>query len=322
MATLLLVWPRLSRVREIPFIFLVSPGTAKDVRGYFRWPVLATFARRILPLVFPIGFLGRGVVFGTFFSAEEMERSPELSRAIHAALALSAERIHARSIALAGRAPGIFLRHGLNMASPFTTGDKGTVHTVTQAVVAACLRHRTIPNPRIVIMGGAGFIGREVLRHLQQLGFSNVLAFDTPDRVAQHQKNIPCTADPSQLVGAEIAVILTARGDQIAPYTAFLAGAIVLDDTHPQLPRRIVEDLVAHGCQTHKVSMTVPGLRFMPAIPGYRSYWIPGCAWQAVVIAIAEVADRQITTHEEFDLVAREIGYRVILAPHYYGNYR
>src|SRR3989339_320134 len=94
-------WPIIVRSQHFPFIFVVVPGTRQDVTGYFP-TFLADFLKKCLPITFPVGFLGGGIVMGTLFSAEEMEGSAELSRKLYEKLRIISSRVQAKAVAMAG----------------------------------------------------------------------------------------------------------------------------------------------------------------------------------------------------------------------------
>lgn len=324
MVALLMGIPLLRKYYKAPFIFMVYPGTKEDVRGYFpAWSI--SFCRRIFPTVFPVGFLGKGLVMATFYSAEEMEQDPKISAIVHTAVKEWAEQLQAMTVALAGRAPGIFISQGLDMGAPFVKGDQGTVHAITQTILTVTTRYEARHSISLGVVGGGGFTGRMLVERLSELGFVNLVSLDKPDRFPEEEQrgNVLYTSRAKRLEGLDVVVVLTARGEQIKDYVPYLKGATVVDDTHPQLPSWLVNELLANQCRLYKVALTLDGVRFTPPIPGYRSEWIPGCAWQAVVTAAGmNNGTYGFRTQDEFVSVARLLDYQTPLLHHYENTHR
>lgn len=300
-----------------PFIFLVYPGTKADVDRYFPSFVQPLF-KRFLPPVFPLGFLGRGLVMGTITYEEEYTQ--DRCREIQEALYSWANDIGARTIALAGRMPGIFLSKGLTLDPPFVKGDQGTVHAVVSSIRSVRKHHGlSRKDTTVAIIGGGGFIGAELCTTLRGIGHQRVIALDIRFKEETDEDGILRTSNYSQLVEADIVVVLTRRGEDIEPAVPFLINKLIVDDTHPQLPHWLVESLEAQDNTLYKVVVTLEGFSFDPAIPGYKPTWIPGCVWQAVATAVASDMGRGtgFKNLEEFHAIAKELPYNAPLARHY-----
>lgn len=312
MATLILGWPLISRVMSFPYFFVVYPGTQEDIEGYFPSWLIRT-AQYILPPIFPIGRLGEGVVLATFNSTTEMEGSPELAGRVLNGIQEAGRRSDVLAIALAGRLPGILLSKGYQLPHPIVGGDKGTVHAVTQAVLAACEQHGLSPATPIAVLGAKGFIGVRLIEHLQDVGCKNLIAFDLRYEDERQPNGVLYTSKNEALTGAKVVVVLTAEGAQIAPQVSYLENKIIIDDTHPQLPHELIRKLQENRCTTYKMALALDGVTFDPPLPGFHDDWIPGCVCQALVEANERSAPQ---SQEQFRMAAGKLGFRTVLQPH------
>ena len=181
---------------------------------------------------------------------------------------------------------------------------------VTDCLRRVMERHGLDRSARIVVFG-AGLIGGALIERLQADGH-NVAGIDkTPRHAGIH----PLSEAGVVLGDADVVVLLTARGSDFAPYVSRLKdGAVILDDTHPAFPRA---RLAASGGESsvtyYKATATRPGLRIVPALPGYGADWLPGCALEGIVLAEARI-DGLPASQEEFDVAAERLGFRGLLA--------
>ena len=314
---LVLRWERKKRGKNAPFIFLVYPGTREDVDRYFPRPLHPIF-QKILPPVFPVGLLGRGLVMATF--TFDLAFTTPRCQSIQDALKAWADDIGASTIALAGRMPGIFHGQGLKIEPPLVTGDMGTIHAVVSCLRSVRKRHGFHRKDcRVAVLGGGGFVGGSLCRTLMALGYSRVVALDIRYTETQEEDGILQTSDYRQLEEVDLVVVLTARGHEIKPAIPYMKNKLVVDDTHPQLPSWLVSQLRENECLTYKVVITLDDFKFRPAIPGYKRDWIPGCVWQAVVTAVALDMDlgNGFKTLHDFHQVARQLPYHAPLVEHY-----
>ena len=310
-------WENRKRDQSAPFIFLVYPGTKGDVDRYFP-SLFQPLFKRLLPPVFPIGFLGRGLVMATFTYEEQF--TPERCQEIQHALLSWAKDIGARTIALAGRMPGIFLSRDLNLEPPFVKGDLGTVHAVTSSIWTVREKHELNRKDTIMaVIGGRGFIGKELTTSLRRIGHEKVIALDIRYKEETEKDGIIRTSNYSRLAEADIIIVLTARGEDIEPAVPFISNKLIVDDTHPQLPHWLVKQLKQQSNTIYKVVVTLENMRFVPAIPGYKPTWIPGCVWQAVATAVAHDIGKGsgFKNLAEFHAVAKELPYNAPLVLHY-----
>lgn len=313
---MILAWPmiraicHLSRWRNKPvfdFMFVVYPGTLDQVRGY-----APLWFRHIAPTISVIGIVrsggggARGLVMTTPWTIEEIEdgKHRELTEKIRAV----AETIGARAVALAGRLPSVLKKNGHALETPIVAGDKGTVYTVirsTEAAVASC----DLALPKIGILG-YGFIGSALARVLAERGFRDIVAVDP--RITDDRSNggIRLSRDPLELHDRDVVVILTARGEQAeTAIDHFKDGVVVVDDTHPQLPRRLARRIESRGGRVVKATLGIGGTKFFPRLPKWDADWLPGCCVEAMVVAESGTAADQA----EFNAMADRLGFRPLL---------
>lgn len=297
------------KFRLVSFVFVVYPGTQTDITSYIPlW--LHRRIRKILPLsVLGISSGGntrkRGLII-TLMSEPEAFTREELSEML-GEMESFARSVGAGSIALAGRIPGVILAHGLPLNDPFLKGDRGGVFTVTETLLYA-LKIEGLTSKHTIGILGVGFLGGKVLRHLRDIGFSSLIGFD-PRAKGGRDTNPILTNDPNMLTQCKVVVVLTGKGSDIAdsiPY--FSKGIIVIDDTHPQLPSTLVEQIRTHGGKIYKATLGLEGVRFFPKIPGYGAEWLPGC-----VIEALNGHNGHNQTQQEFDQRGRELGLRPLL---------
>ncbi len=290
------------------FIFLVYPGTLDQVKGY-----VPLWYRALASMISVIGVVtGKypGLVLTIPWTLEELEdenhRHERLAR-LARELTNLAENIGAESVALAGRLPGVLLRNGYELKKPFIKGEKGAVFTVVETVRQA-LDGTDPATVRIAVLGGRGFVGTPVVTSLRQLG-GKVIAVDPRAR------NGKGTRDPLAVQNCDVVVVLTATGEQAETSVEYLKqGALVVDDTHPQLPRRIISAIKAKGGTVTKATLTLDGTRFLPRLPKWQPDWLPGCCVEAIVVAANN--DTVIASQQDFDRLANKLGFQAIAVAH------
>lgn len=275
-------WGTTRRLWRYETIFLVYPGTDDDYKGYFPKQF-----RQFLPLVFPIGTVGRKVlVMATPTSTSEFESDPSRFKVVRDELLKIGSRLGVKSIALAGRLPGLMHRHGVALDPPFVYGDNGTVYACDSTIEAVIGELGLEAKELTVGVLGVGFIGGRLIRHWMTNGFKHVVGLDKVDHSEEfrHPK-VTVSTDPAVLKDVDVLVVLTEEGEQIAAVIPHLKSAcVILDDTHPQMPRVIRNQLKGLGFRCFKVAIE-NGLRFTPRLPGYHRSWLPGCLIEAVVVA-------------------------------------
>lgn len=291
----------------VRFLFLVYPGTVDQVRGYT--PV---WFRNIAPAVSVIGIVRgpyRGLVLTIPYTLEEVEdknhRFHKMSEIVSQVSRL-AETIGARAVALAGRMPGVMIANGYSLDEPFVDGAMGAVYTVTRAVDQAVsesgLDSQTVA---IAVLGGYGFIGGRTVAALRNK-YAQVYSVDP--------RGTEGMRDPAILASCDIVVVLTARGEQVDAAIAHAkAGSWWVDDTHPQLPRRLIRALEAKGCKVMKATLTLPGVAFLPRLPKWEPAWLPGCCVQAIVVAATGI---RTENHAEFSVLANGLGFTAPVVSH------
>ncbi len=226
-----------------------------------------------------------------------------------------ADDIGAKAVALAGRLPSVLLQNGYEqLPSPIVVGDMGAVYTVVaathQALDAAGLDFHGV---KIGVLGGYGFLGSRVVSALRKAG-GEVIAIDP--RIRQiGGDGTRSTRDPTELANCDAVVVLTARGEQVETAVEYMKpGAIWVDDTHPQLPRRVIAAIERKDGKVIKATLTLDGARFWPRLPKWDATWLPGCCVEAMVVAAN--GHGKIRDQAGFDLAADRLGFVAPEAKH------
>lgn len=312
-ASLSAVWPPLRRLLRPDYVWVTYPGTDAHKRAYF-----PPWVERLLRPVFPTGVMrfGRywGVVVSGLASAETLERSPETLQTL-----LSELRKQFRNnppIALAGRLPSLAATSGVGLSSPFTNGDRGTVCAMAGAArEAARLLGKQPADATLGVVGSKGFIGSKLVESLSG-DFGRVVALDSRYESRSPDQNGVLHTNRSEDLGeAEVIFVLTPKGadmSSLAPHVA--RGAIVADDTHPEMPAELRAQIEVQGATVLKATLGDERFRFVPPIPDFRRDDIPGCILEALVIV--QRGPEVLESQETFDRAAEELGFRARLAPH------
>lgn len=304
-----LIRPVVKRLKLIDMVFVVYPGTKKDTNAYvplwFQGVARRYFLFSVVGLITRGQGRKRGIIIAIAEDAAEFSAG-ELS-GLMAKIQQMADATGADSIALAGRLPGIFLANHIPVDLPFRKGDQGTVFTVTETVRYVAERENISFSNTVGVLG-VGFIGGKVLKRLRELGYQSLIGFDPRSKGPLNGSRITITSDLNLLPKCKMVVVLTAKGSDIADSVPYLQeGAIVVDDTHPQLPPEIVRQIRNRSGKVYKTALGLEGVNFIPSLPGYDKRWLPGCVIEALV-------NGQIQrTQDSFDLHGQELGLRPFL---------
>jgi hypothetical protein len=312
-ASLNLAWGGLRRVLKPDYVFVVYPGSEREKRVYF-----PEWAERLLRPLFPAGLMRFGdywgLVVGGLATAESIEADPDR---LHSLLEEAREEFpDVQVIALAGRLPSIAARNGVTLEAPFTVGDRGTLCTMLGAAEEqARLLGKPAVEVTIAVPGGAGFIGRQLAEHLSPR-FSRVIALDPRYRSERRwEGNVLYTDRPGDIAEAEAVLVMTGRGDDAAGLVPFVsAGAVVADDTHPQMPARVRTALAEAGATVLRASVSNTAFRMTPPLPLMRPGHTPGCLLEALVVVHG--GPDVLSSQDAFDGAAADLGFRASLSPH------
>jgi len=297
------------------YLFFTYAGGKKDIRGY--GPV---FLARLLPSIIPVGYLkkkdgvGRGLMLGTAMNIREFNDPRIINRAL-STLVKWEKKTGARAIALGGQLPSVIERNGIELKPPFVRSVFGTVF-ILDAIVNKIVSDKEL-DPRILSIGiiGIGFIGSALARHFSGL-YREIVAIEKRiDPALVWPDNVTYTESQVHLGSCDIIVILTGRGDDAAEALQHLKpGAIVVDDAHPQLPREFIQGILeAKRGAVFKAVVGLEGVRYVPKLPSFKPYWIPGCA---VEVIVATRHGFTYSSQEEFNALAVETGFYPIIETH------
>lgn len=294
--------------RLFDYVFLVYPGTDKDLKGYCPDWLAKSLLFRSKPTFG--GFISKskscGCGFGLVFvipnKAQELFSDKSACHDIARRLLFVKKITGVKSVAIAGQAPGIFIRHGIEIDKPFVRGVRGTVFCVIETIEEVMRCHGLNAGNFSIAVVGVGYVGSILLEELEQAGH-NVSGIDIKvgrKKIILSEESIPIIQE------ADMIVVLTPRGSDFAPYVENLkSGAIVIDDTHPRITIR------PERAHFYKVAMGMKGVSFFPHLPGYHAQWIPGCAVEAIYSAA--VGSFNGSSQQSFNSNARKLGFAAYL---------
>jgi len=310
--------PIIHRHKLIDFITLVYPGTDRDIKSY----VLFKWIRAFLPIISVVGvFIYRngkkfrlGLTVATGYSAEEMEKNKILLLQIRSSLLKFAENIGVKSVAMVGRMPSIMVKMGIPIEPPLLSGNKGTLFALTETIKDVLQKEKLFPEEIVIGILGVGYIGRTLFECLKKMKFAGIRAVDVRFKVSVWNKNrIKLGNDPKLLEECNVVVVLTPRGSDLKKYLPYLRnGVIIIDDTHPKIPKNLLGDLIRlKKAKIYKVLLTLKKMKIFPSWPGYSNYSLPGCTIEAIVTSI----NRNIpfSSQISFTEAARKIGLQTLL---------
>src|SRR5215204_1173197 len=306
------LWPLLRRVLRPDFVWVTYPGTEDHKRAY-----MPPWVERLLRPVFPTGYMRFSSRWGIVISSLETTDSLSNSRQrVRVLLDEIRAQFPGVPVALAGRLPSIATSAGVELSWPFTHGDRGTVWSMAAAAHEAASSGGGEPfETTVAVVGSKGFIGSRLVSSLSGR-FRMVIALDVRyQKVSSSDDHVLFTNRPEALRSADVVFVLTARGADMATLAPHIApGAIVADDTHPEMPARLRAKLERRGATVLKATLGDRRFQFVPRIPDFRADDIPGCILEALVV-VARGRD-VLESQERFDGAAQGLRFRARLAPH------
>lgn len=291
--------------RLFDYVFFVYPGRDSDIGGYL--PEFMAKGSWFRTQIFFGGIItaphgkraGRGFLIGAPSTVRSMVRSREECRILEKKMRQIANIFSIRKIAIAGRAPSIFMRHGFALGDPFVPGERGMVFCTIENLFLVAKKHNiSLQNARIVVFG-AGRVGVSIADFLLSKGYAVTIV--RAQSVFDHENHdLPDDANDI-LQKADIVIVISAKGSDFHPYMECLKkGVIVIGETHPQISRSLTQGSL------YRAGLYLDGLRFIPSLETYSATSIPGCVVEAIVNA--RYAD--ITSQDVFNDQARAIGFR------------
>jgi hypothetical protein len=299
-------FPLLMRLlpRFFDYIFFVYPGKESDIGGYLPY-FLANSAWCRTQIFFggiitapPGKKAGRGFLIGSPSTVRSMLRSEVECRILEKKMKKIADCFSVKGIAIAGRAPSIFMHHGIVLEDPFVQGEKGMVFCTIETLYFVAQKHQISLQTANIAVFGAGRVGKSIAEFLSAEGYNvtNIRAqsvFDPEGRKLSNDVN-------DILRVADIVIVISAKGSDFHPHMKYLRdGAIIIGETHPPIQRPFEKGSI------YRAGLSLEGLRFVPALETYSATSIPGCVVEAIVFArYGEIADQKT-----FNKMARAIGF-------------
>jgi hypothetical protein len=136
---------------------------------------------------------------------------------------------------------------------------------------------------------------------LKTIGHYNVIGVDLKNH--KNTNNV-ITPDVAQQVinKAAVAIVLTGKGSDFFQYKQYLnQNCIIIDDTHPKIKKGFEKFVI------YKVAVGIPGTKFFPRLPGYKSNWIPGCTAEAIIASATGHFNK--LPQNEFNQLAKSLGF-------------
>jgi len=303
-----LLFPVFGYFKLFDFAVLVYPGTDKDISTYMPSNFLIKFA----PIISIIGFIRNnkdkknGIIFATKYYIKDIEK--ENKEKIIKIIKKYANILKVKKVALVGRLPKILFETDKSL---FVEGKTGTVFTVIGAVKKTIQDLNLNSNKITIGVIGVGFIGKEVLENLKNMGFMSIIGFDIRIKKDILSNNIIETNNPEFLKKCDLLIILTANGDDINDLVInFKNKAIILDDTHPSISKNIIRKInIEKNGSVYKVAAAMKNTKIYPEIPGFKSEWIPGCIVETIVSSYTQ---DKWHNQDEFNNIAEKFGFYAI----------
>eukprot|EP00933_Yihiella_yeosuensis_P075359 TRINITY_DN846_c0_g1_i2.p1 TRINITY_DN846_c0_g1~~TRINITY_DN846_c0_g1_i2.p1 ORF type:complete len:424 (+),score=63.87 TRINITY_DN846_c0_g1_i2:82-1353(+) len=139
----------------------------------------------------------------------------------------------------------------------------------------------------VAVIGGAGFVGARLVKDFSNY-FRKVIAFDLRYKNPEAEAHVLQTSNPESLGEAQVSLIFTPNGDDVAPVVPYLtAGSIVADDTHPcvSAPVRAKFDAAKVTLLKAAAVNDLKPVSFYPKLPNFKRNSIPGCLLEALVVS-------------------------------------
>jgi hypothetical protein len=220
-----------------------------------------------------------------------------------------------QAIALAGQLPGWLVRSsGIPPQQPLIGGMRGTCFAVRQAVREISLQFSSAKHLCVAVAGGAGHTGSEVVSVLAQ-EYGRIIAFDSRFKNDETDGNVLRTSNPYHLCEAKVVVVLTAKGDDAQLIAAHLnPGAIVADDTHPMMNKRVRKLFIDQKVSVVKITVADGSVNMTPRLPDFKRDDVPGCLLEALVVKLR--GPQVLESQEVFNHAAEELGFKSRLESH------
>ncbi len=286
------------------YMFFVYPGKESDMDGYLPrfftsgWCRTQIFFGGIITAPKEKN-IGRGILIGSPSTVRSMVRSAAECRMLQRRMTALARGFSAKRVAIAGRAPSIFLRHGILLDDPFVHGEKGMVFCTIETLYTVAQKHELSLERVNIAVFGAGRVGKSISNFLSGEGYS-VKSIRSRNVFDENDSKLP-DGISDVLQTADIVIVISAKGSDFHPYMKYLKdNALVIGETHPPIQRPFRRGTV------YRAALSLEGLQFVPSLETYSTTSVPGCVIEAIVVS----QHGEITDQALFNEKAREIGFR------------
>jgi len=287
------------------YAFFVYPGQSSDIGGYLpesfenkSWCKTQIFFGGIITS--PQGeSVGRGILIGSPSTVRSMVKSSDDCKVLEQRMRQIAKGFSLKRVALAGRAPSIFLHNDVPLDNPFVHGRKGMVFCTIETLYSIARKQQIVLTEVNIIVFGAGDVGKSISDFLLSEGYTTK-SIRAKTVFNDNDQQLPETVK-DVLEMADIIIVISASGSDFHPYMRHLKdGAIIIGETHPPIKRSFPRGTIC------RAAVAVDGLRFVPSLKSYSDTCIPGCVVEAIVFS--HYGD--IKSQKQFNEKAREIGFR------------
>lgn len=167
----------------------------------------------------------------------------------------------------AGVLPSAMVAQGVRYDAPEA---EVTVMAVVQAVQQVCVQQRLSTPVALIVLGGAGFIGRRVVAHYRASGHDVAVV----DPAGDHTQTWP-----HHWQGRQAIVLNLTRKYALEQYIPWMwRNLVLLNEVYPAPRRTELEQLAKQGCTSYHI-VGVHG-RAWPSFPASYAGAIPCCAGQ------------------------------------------
>lgn len=300
------IWFTRLLLGRFDYTFFVYPGQESDIRAYV--PKFFVKMAYFRTQIFFGGIItsqkdtniGRGLLIGAPSTVRSMVKSSAECSKLKKRIKKIAQEYSVKRVALAGRAPSIFLRNKVILDDPFVHGRMGMVFCTIVTLQEIVRKHEILLKTSSIVVFGGGEVGRSIVDFLVAENYKvksvySKTVFDESDQLLSE------TAQ-DVLGEADIVIVISAKGSDFHPCMKWLKDkAIIVGETHPPIRQPFKNGFI------YRAAVLADGLKFTPSLHSYGDGKnIPGCLVEAIVVSFFGSIIDQKTFNEK----ALEIGFR------------
>ena len=287
------------------YIFFVYPGQKSEIVNYLpkflvdsSWCRTQIFFGGIITSSQDSG-IGRGILMGAPSTVKSMVKSSDECNLLKKRIQRIAKSFSIKKVALAGRAPTIFLRNNVLLDNPFVHGRMGMVFCTIETLYHIADKHNVLLKESNIVVFGAGDVGKSISNFLLSEGYTTK---NVRSKTVFNYNNQQLPETVKDVLGvADIIVVISATGADFHPYMKYLKdNAIIVGETHPPIRRPFARGVIC------RAAVSLDGLEFVPPLYSYGDTSIPGCLLEAIMLS----KHGSITDQKTFNQLARGAGFQ------------